>query len=248
MKFWNKDDFQVNSHFLDFMKDRPNIVETWKQTQMKYNEIGFRGDSLNENGFKVMTVGCSHTEGCCVNDDETWPFYLAKEMGWLHYNCSIGGSSNDYIARTILTFTDVIKPNLVIVMYTAIERMEYYKKNKIYPFAPNPWGYFTDVDEGIEDFKNIVLSKTVKNDEINWYKNHLLITYFLKSKNIPFIWNPGFSRMSLLEKNKYSEDYTNFIGYTYDKVHANAEHNREFAKKFSNFLKKNKDLYFSGII
>ena len=40
--------------------------------------IGY--DSIYKNGYKVMSVGCSFTEGVGVNNDETWSSKLCKHI------------------------------------------------------------------------------------------------------------------------------------------------------------------------
>ena len=90
-----------------------------------YNELGYRGDSVVED-IKIITVGCSHTEGIGVNNNETWPAYLSSALNVKHINMGFTGRSNDYIARTVNEYVTRFNPNLVIVMYTYPSRREYW--------------------------------------------------------------------------------------------------------------------------
>jgi hypothetical protein len=184
-----------------------------------------------------MSVGCSHTEGIGVNDNETWSYYLStfiKDSVDLNFGHS--GRSNDYIARTILTFVDKVKPDLVLVMYSYPSRREYYKKDGgIEPFALNPWGYYKEHSDGIKEFKMYSELSNIEDDFINWYKNHQLITYYLKSNDIPFIWNGTFVETDYTDENRFDGEYKK---YSDEHEHATAEENKSYAKKLHKHLKK----------
>ena len=141
--FWDSKTFEVS----DFEK----TLENRKQI---YNEYGFRADSINKDGFKIMSIGCSLTEGVGVEQNETWPAQFCEMIpNSVNLNFGLGGRSNDYISRTILTYTEVLKPALVLVMYTYPHRREYFRETgEIEPFHPTPWGYFDENMEGRKNF------------------------------------------------------------------------------------------------
>jgi hypothetical protein len=180
-----------------------------------------------------MAVGCSHTEGIGVNDNQTWPHYLSKLLNYSHINFGFTGRSNDYIARCILTFTEEIKPDLVCIMYSYPERREYYtKENGVEPFHPNPWGWFSE-SKNTNYFKSKLQLSNDNEDFINWYKNHLLITNFLQNKNIPYIWNGIFINNEYDDGFRFDGDYN--IPYN---NHATPNENKDYANKLFNFIKK----------
>ena len=184
-----------------------------------------------------MSVGCSHTEGIGVNDDETWSHYLSKMIDKsVDLNFGHSGRSNDYIARTILTFFDKVQPDLVLVMYSYPSRREYYKPDGgIEPFALNPWGYYKEHPDGIKEFEILSKLSNSEDDLINWYKNHQLITYYLKSKGIPFVWNGTFVGTDYTDENRFDGDYKMFSD---NHQHATAEENKKYAENLYNHLKK----------
>jgi len=247
MKFWTSSGFEVGNHSwrLDERRNKTfntsgsDISETNTYT---YNEMGFRGDSLYRDGFRIMSVGCSHTEGVGVSDDQTWPHYFSRQIqNGVDLNLGFGGRSNDYIARCIITLTQKIRPNLVNLMYTYPSRKEYYRYNgELEPFHMTPWGYFKEDSEGKEEYKSITRITHDENDLINWYKNHLLITNYLENRNIPYIWNGSF-----LMDNEYSDkyrfdgDYGDFREFSIDGKHATPKHNEEYSKKLLQFVKSN---------
>lgn len=125
LKFWKPEKFEISSYKwgIDERKNksyRTSGSDNSGKCIYTYNELGFRGDSVLKDGFKVMSIGCSLTEGVGVNDWETWPHMFSKKiLGGVDLNFGVGGRSNDFISRCLLTFYDYIKPDLVLIMYTS---------------------------------------------------------------------------------------------------------------------------------
>ena len=124
LKYWTIEDFEVSSYKWH-LSDRFNKTFTTSGGDntglctYTYNELGFRGDSIKKEGFKVMSIGCSNTEGVGVNDNQTWPAQFSKLIpNGVNHNFGMGGRSNDYISRCLLTYFDLVKPDLVLIMYT----------------------------------------------------------------------------------------------------------------------------------
>jgi hypothetical protein len=239
LKYWNTDTFEIASYRWN-ISDRKNkqiVGNASDENKCVYtfNELGFRGDSPNKDGIKIMSIGCSHTEGIGVNDTETWSHILSKKINnGVDLNFGISGRSNDYISRVILTWENYIKPDIVLIMYTYPHRREYYTKNGgIEPYHPYPWGYFSEDIIGKDEYNSI--TDIVNDDEnfINWYKNHLLISYFLKLKNIPFIWNGTFLNTEYTDENRFDGNYPKLSDNHY---HATFEQNSEYANNLYNYI------------
>ena len=247
LKFWTKSGFDVASYRWR-LEERRNTTfngsgsDETGTNKYTYNEMGFRGDSIYKDGFRIMSVGCSHTEGVGVNDWETWPHYFSKLIpNSVDLNLGFGGRSNDYIARAIISLTDTMRPNLVNIMYTYPFRKEYYKYNgDLEPFHTTPWGNFKDDPEGREEYEAITKITHNENDLIGWFKNHLLITNYLENKNIPYIWN-GYFLMDFeyTDKHRFDGDYGDFKEFSVDGKHATAKHNENYSKKLHGFIKSN---------
>ena len=241
LKFWKPLYFDVTS-FRWKLKERVGRrfqgsgSDHSNKNDYTYNEIGFRGNSILKEGFKIMSLGSSYTEGIGVNDNETYSYYLSKMIKGVDLNFGYSGRSNDYIARTILTFVDKVNPDFVNIMYTYPTHREFYTMNGgIEPYAPIPWGYYKEHPDGIREFDAF---KHILNDEdnfINWYKNHLLISYYLKSKNIPFIWNGTFLQTDYIDENRFDGEYPYFEN---DSKYATAEDNKKYAEKLYEHIKK----------
>lgn len=245
LKYWKPRDFEISSY-------RYKLSERYNQTYKgsgsdntgsciyTYNEVGFRGDSINKKGFKIMSIGCSMTEGVGVNDWETWPAQLTSliENG-VNLNFGTGGRSNDFIARCLLSYYDSIKPDLVLIMYTFPHRKEFYTRNgEIEPFIPgNPWGFMEETEDGKKIQSSLEELQNDNDDLINWHKNHLLIKYFLESKKCNWVWNGSFINHSLEETNRFDGEYKNFIDLGSDNNHPGPLHNKVYSEKLYNFIK-----------
>ena len=242
LKYWKPLYFDVTSYKW-LLKERKGTSfkgsgsDYSNKNTYTYNEYGFRGDSTLKTGFKIMSIGSSYTEGIGVNDDETYSYYLSKLISnGVDLNFGYSGRSNDYICRVLLTFFDKINPDFVNIMYTYPNHREYYTKNiGIEPYAPNPWGYYKEHPDGKREFEALNYASNDEDDFINWYKNHLLISNFLKVKNIPFTWNGTFLQTEYVDDNRFDGDYPYFKD---DSKYIKPNENKKYAENLHNHMKK----------
>jgi hypothetical protein len=242
LKFWKPMHFDVTSYKW-LLKERKGTrffgsgSDYGNKNTYTYNEYGFRGDSTLKNGFKIMSIGSSYTEGIGVNDDETYSHYLSKMIeDGVDLNFGYSGRSNDYIARVLITFFDKINPDFVNIMYTYPNHREYYTNtNGIEPYAPNPWGYYKEHPTGKREFDALNYVLNSEDDFINWYKNHLLIINYLKNKNVPFVWNGTFLQTEYMDENRFDGDYPYFED---DSNYAKAIDNKNYAQNLYKHLEK----------
>jgi hypothetical protein len=186
LKFWTVDDFEISSFKFGLNERKETTYGTSGRDDTgkclyTYNELGFRGDSIKKEGFKVMSLGCSITEGVGVNDNETWPAQFCSHIeSGVNFNFGTGGRSNDFICRSLMSYYDIIKPDLVLIMYTFPHRREIYTEDGgIEPYTPtNVWGKLSETEEGKIIQTSMDLLQNENADFINWYKNHMLIKYF----------------------------------------------------------------------
>ncbi len=248
INFWSKDTFEISSYKYS-LKSRANKrfhtsgSDETGSCQYTYNELGFRGDSITKNGFKIMSIGCSMTEGVGVNDKQTWSSKFSNLISdGVDLNFGCGGRSNDYIARCLLSYYDYVKPDLVLIMYTFLNRREIYTdNNQIEPFiAGHSWGYLQEKNEGIIIQNNLTEIQNRNDDTINWYKNHLIITQFLKLNNCNYIWNGSLDvPKEYTDEYRFDGDFINFLDLGADGGHPGPKHNEIFATKLFNYINEN---------
>jgi hypothetical protein len=246
LKHWIPETFEVSTYKWS-INERKNKSYTTSGSDNSgkctytYNSLGFRGDEPTKPGFKVMSIGCSHTEGVGLNDDETWSHQLCRLINGIDLNFGYGGRSNDYVVRCLLTYFNIVKPDLVLIMYPDQDRREYYTSNgNIEPFAYNPWGYLVETEEGKEIYNGLTATANNESNYINWYKNHLLIKYYLEIKQCPWVWNGSHLFAGTDESNRFDGDYRNFIDYGKDGNHSGPLHNKQYATNLHQFLIDNK--------
>jgi hypothetical protein len=248
LKYWSIENFEISTYKWG-IKNRVNSTFKYSGSDhtgsciYKYNELGFRGDSIHKTGFKVMSIGCSFTEGVGINNHETWSSKFTNNiLNGVNMNFGTGGRSNDFIVRCLFTYYDLIKPDLVLIMYTSPSRREIYTKdNGIEPFIPTAtWGFLKDDEEGKSIQKNLVDLQNDNEDMVNWYKNHLLIKYFLESKKCNWIWNGWFGvPTNYNEINRFDGEYDKFIDRGVDGAHPGPKHNTKYAEKLFNHIHSN---------
>ena len=248
LKYWTPAGFEIASYKYS-LKERIN--KTYKTSggdntgkcRYRYNELGFRGDSITKDGFKIMSIGCSFTEGVGVNDTETWPYQFTNLIpNGVNMNFGTGGRSNDFLVRCLLTYYDLIKPDLVLIMYTNPQRREIYTKdNGVEPFMPTAsWGCLEMTEEGREIQNNLVALQNDSADFINWYKNHILIKYFLETKKCNWLWNGMFDiPKDYNEVNRFDGDYENHLDKGVDGGHPGPKHNYQYSIRLFEHIKKN---------
>lgn len=249
MKYWTPETFEISTYRWN-TSDRKNKSYTTSGSDNSgkctytYNSLGFRGDEPTKQGFKIMCIGDSNTEGVGVGNNETWPAQFTNLIpNGVNMNFGAGGRSNDFIARCLLTYYDIVKPDLVLIMYTKPFRREIYtSENGIEPYIPSvAWGYLAETTDG----KRIQLLKNeLQNDNedlINWYKNHLLIKYFLESKKCNWLWNGWMDiPVDFEETNRFDGEYNMpFIDFGVDGTHPGPIHNIEYSIKLYNHIYKN---------
>ncbi len=248
LKHWNIDNFVASTYFNGLQKhiNQKRIIDGCTYT---YNELGFRADSITKQGFKIMTIGCSNTEGVGVDDVDTWPALLSSNVpNSVNINLGHGGRSNDYICRTLLTFYDFFNPDLVIILYTNLHRREIYtEQNGVEGFIPtHANGYFRDTPDGSKKQSMLFKLQNDNEDYINWYKNHMLIKLFLESKKSKWIWDGSdHIRKYYIDDNMFDKDYCNLTDKTpnrlidngVDGIHPGPMHNRQYAEYLREFIR-----------
>jgi hypothetical protein len=270
LKFWTVEGFEISSYMysLDTKKGKTYKTSGSDNTGLctyTYNELGFRGDSIHKDGFKIMSIGDSNTEGVGVDYHDTWPSLFSKYIkNSVNQNFGTGGRSNDFISRCLLTYYDLMKPDLVLIMYTSPQRKEIYtKENTIEPFmVTSSWGYTKETEDGVRTQKNLVDLQNDNEDFINWYKNHLLIKYFLESKKCNWLWNGsmGIPR-DYQEPNRFDGKYDLFIDRGVDGAHPGPQHNKTYSNRLikhiiqnfteyipSDCLIENPELYYNKLL
>ena len=244
LKYWNPNEFEISS-YTNSLKKRINKTYTTEDGDTSnlcsytYNELGFRGDSIKKEGFKVMSLGGSDTEGFGVNDKETWPAQFCSHIeNGVNLNFGMGARGNDSICRCLMSYYDLIKPDLVLIMYSLPHRREIYTTdNGIEPYITGQsWGYLKETEEGKTIQSSLDILQNDNDDFINWYKNHTLIKLFLESKKCNWLWDGKNLRTEYSEFNRFDGGYVKYIDKASDNGHPGPKHHKYYGRALFDYI------------
>lgn len=193
MKDWNYKDFDIFNDLENRKNSTHNKVGGDKsgKIEYKFNELGFLGDSLEtyqKSKKKFVVFGCSHTAGIGNELKHTWAQIISDRTGHKYINCGIQGISNDTISRAVLSFTEYLKPDFVIILHTYPHRREYTtSEGRKCSYKPDGKWDFWETAHGNEIHDSITFIQNDENDLDNQYRNMMLVKYYLKSLNIPLL-------------------------------------------------------------
>lgn len=173
--------------------------------QYAFNSLGFRGEEFSPEATKrIFVCGCSLTFGVGLNVVETWPhrfkeMYAARlglppdEVNLLNFSES--GCSNDTIVRTMLPQCAALKPDLVLIQFTYLNRLEYLNGPLVIKIGQWLLNQKEEPSEAswFGEFKKIVqLYYGFYTAELGYFstlKSMLLVQNYCRTNSIPYrIW------------------------------------------------------------
>lgn len=225
--------------------DRPEDAINDRDLKYTFNEYGFRSDSFEERGdYNILVSGCSHTVAVGVDQEEGWPFVVRKMMEEHSgkkvgmWNLATSGASPDYVVRSIIKTSEILKPDVVFVFWPPSTRMELpsedpilkvtqsFIRNQEYPklFINESW-----IDDYMFTKNLIMLNRYCMAEKIR-YKSD--INYYNTDDNKigePIVPSDSSGRDGLHPGPKWHEDvasyFFNFIKDKMDKPHGQVQSN-----------------------
>lgn len=189
MRYWQQElpesDLPKNQTlYWMYPDDEPGFAKNqtpgYTETSVTYrmNSHGYRGIEFNEAAdFKILVSGCSHTFGIGINEEDLWCNQFSQRIsGAKVYNLALGGRSPDYVVRSIYKTIDIIKPNLVMVMWPDQSRFERPAQDGV------SMAWWTATDEYyLNDFTD------EKYQQYNFEKNQIFLENLCASRSVPLI-------------------------------------------------------------
>lgn len=180
MRWYNADS---EAHY----KSRPHPVLGPKDITYRFNSQGYRcGEfELDESGrtLSVVSIGASEVIGTGLAEENTFPHVVAKlleshlKRPVFNWNLGLGGTSADYISRTLASALPVLKPDIVLLIFPFAGRREHINvQGRIFLYnnvhADNKiQNRFLDPEDFNQTKANMMLSSDY-NDQMNFYKNY----------------------------------------------------------------------------
>lgn len=158
----------------------------WDKTNIEYkfNNYGFRCENFQDID-NIVFLGCSHTVGLGIPINYSWTTLVGQELNLASYNLGISGGSLDTCFRLAYYWLEKLKPKIVILLETDINRVEYKAKNNwkdLHDYNWNRYGPWSMDGKDITSKHYKILLHNIENFEIQREKNILGIKEL--SKNI----------------------------------------------------------------
>lgn len=116
--------------FTDSGLDKQNIDKhPWNK--VKLNSYGYRcpdWDPMPDGKKNVVVLGCSHTFGQALDDDQHWVHFLSQHntKRLRYWNLGVPGASADACVRRLWGTQKLLAPELVIMCWPVTTRREWY--------------------------------------------------------------------------------------------------------------------------
>lgn len=192
----------------------------------RFNSLGFRGEEFDAAATKrIFFSGCSYTLGVGLNLEETAAYkfkarycdgYGLDPLGVNLMNFAMPGASNDYIVRTLLSQCSRVKPDIVVAIFTHLDRVEHMDEEvlgeRVWTAAPwwirevthelkAPDG---DADKHVEAIREASIGYfyyyTQANAAAQFLRNALLLQLYCETNHIPYVFHwVEFEKFSYLE-------------------------------------------------
>lgn len=189
------------------------------------NSHGYRCDDFNNsnNDKKILTLGCSHTWGQGVFEENIWTNILSQKLNLNLVNLAIGGDSvMGQVRKAFYYFREFGNPKIVVAVFPLF-RMEFpYVRNRTsdenFTEDKVPSRYMIErITIYKDDFRKFSKyphdPKEVISYEATLFFNYVFIDMldqYCKSHNIPFIWTFWESEDAVLEEemNRLKDRYS----------------------------------------
>jgi hypothetical protein len=167
-----------------------------------FNSLGFRGEEFDPDApLKLFVCGCSNSFGVGVELEETWAYLFKEKLAESRglegssvnlMNFSQGGASNDYIARTLVEQSARVRPDVIVAGFTHSQRFELLDHEMSFTFGAVDFkeyarqgGHYAELQR-LGEF--LFLGADDIQKKLRAIRNILLVQYFCRSREIPFVF------------------------------------------------------------
>jgi len=195
---WFHDDSEKN-----FLANKnKKEMKPWLDVEILYkiNDYGFRCQKIDSSKDSLVFLGCSHTFGVGLPEQNTFANYVAQHFNLVNYNLGVPGGSMDTCFRIGKYWIPFIKPKAVILAKPNKIRLELLGQDSIKRLMP-----YT-VFDGQSRYEQFYLDWTDNdyNCSLNSEKNTLALEHICAQNNIPFLY---LENEALANKHKPIQDY-----------------------------------------
>jgi hypothetical protein len=178
-----------------------------KKITYHFNSLGFRGEEFDPQAqLKLFVCGCSFTFGTGLEIEDSWAFRLKQKLAEHRglavssanlSNFSQGGASNDYITRTLIEQSARVRPDVIVAGFTHMSRFELLDETMatafhFQPTQPAPLEKYERAGGRFAELGRLAKFQFLGTDDtqtkIRMIKNILLLQYFCRQRDIPFLF------------------------------------------------------------
>jgi hypothetical protein len=169
-------------------RERPHPTLGPADVEYRFNAHGYRCrefDAARDSGaITVVALGASEVMGTGVPQEQTFAAVFARLLGQrlgrpaIDWNLGVGGSSADYIARTLVSALPVLKPDVVLMVFPHQGRRELLAHDGRIHYYKHEAGMRRKLGERFLDPERYVLTQASMNlssefnDTMSQYKNY----------------------------------------------------------------------------
>ena len=185
----------ASSEFSWLHNDQPQQASgPYKDAPVTYrtNSQGFRSREIDlaSTNRKIMFVGCSFTMGLGLPYDEIWTSIvtqrIATALGALveQHNFGYPGHGNDFFAMIIHQVLPILKPDLLVVLFTDLAR------RTLFHHVGHHWGFLpSQADAAFKaEHEAFIRLQSDSHDFMDFVRQHCLIDATARLNGIPWAW------------------------------------------------------------
>ena len=202
-RFWMRGEIPVvatdiipaSSEMLWLYNDQPHhAAGPYKDVRVVYrtNAHGFRSREIDlaSPSRKIMFVGCSYTMGVGMPYDEVWTSVAMQQIEeslgepFEQHNFGYSGHGNDFFAMVVHQVLPVLKPDLLVVLFTEFSRRTlHHRHGRLMAFLPNHV-----IPEFKAEHEAFIRLQSESHDFMDFVRQHSLIDATARLCGIPWAW------------------------------------------------------------
>ena len=114
-----------------------NLIPVDEYFSYDFNNYGFRCENFTDytqHKYRILFLGCSHTNGIGLPVEQTWAYKLLKKINEElkenipYWTIAIGATGLDQQIRALYQLNDMLRPNIIIALFPDVSRREIYNK------------------------------------------------------------------------------------------------------------------------